>query len=113
MNASTDVLVGFGCMFAYFNIGKYLDYNIEYSTIYATLQRAFPNVIRFLIGVLPIFIGFTFFGLCVFWRSERFYNTSSTTMALFSMINGDSIYDIISDLSGISFFLGQIYSYSI
>ena len=112
MNASTDVLVGFGCMFAYFNIGKYLDYNIEYSTIYATLQRAFPNVIRFLIGVLPIFIGFTFFGLCVFWRSERFYNTSSTTMALFSMINGDSIYDIISDLSGISFFLGQIYSYS-
>lgn len=112
MNASTDVLVGFGCMFAYFNIGKYLDYNIEYSTIYATLQRALPNVIRFLIGVMPIFIGFTFFGLCVFWRSERFYDTSSTTMALFSMINGDSIYDIISDLSGISFFLGQIYSYS-
>jgi hypothetical protein len=109
---STEVLVGFGCMLAYINIGRYLTYDQNYSTIFATLQRALPNVLRYLLGVMPIFFGFLFFGLCLFWRSERFVSTSSTMITLYSLINGDSVFDIFSDLSGVSFFLGQIYCYS-
>jgi len=108
---STEILVGFGCMLAYINIGRYLEYNREYSTIFATIKRALPNVLRYLLGVMPIFFGFIFFGLCMFWRSERFVNTSSTMITLFSMLNGDSIFDIFNDLTGVSFFIGQFYCY--
>jgi hypothetical protein len=109
---STELLVGFGCMLAYLNICRYLTFSKEYSTIFATLQRALPNVLRYLFGVMPIFFGFIFFGLCLFWRSERFVNTSSTTITLFALINGDSVFDIFNDLTGVSFFLGQVYCYS-
>jgi hypothetical protein len=109
--SSTEVLVGFGCMLAYINVGRYLEYNRDYSTIFATIKRAMPNVLRYLFGVMPIFFGFIFFGLCLFWRSERFVDTSSTMMTLFAMLNGDSVFDIFHDLSGVSFFLGQLYCY--
>jgi hypothetical protein len=109
--SSTEILVGFGCMLAYINVGRYLEYNKDYSTIFATIKRAMPNVLRYLIGVLPIFAGFIFFGLCLFWRSERFVDTSSTMMTLFAVLNGDSVFDVFHDLSGVSFFIGQLYCY--
>ena len=109
--STSEVSIGFGCMFAYINIGRYLDYNNDYSTIYATISRALPNVLRYLLGVLPIFFGFIFFGLCLFWRSERFVSTSSTMMTLFAVLNGDSVFDVFNDVASVSFFLGQIYCY--
>lgn len=111
INTSSEMLIGFGALFAYINIGRYLDYNKDYSTIYSTISRALPNVLRYLLGVLPIFFGFIFFGLCLFWRSERFSSTSSTMMILFAVLNGDSVFDMFNDLAGVSFFLGQLYSY--
>ena len=111
INASTEILVGFGSMFAYFGLGKYLDYSPKYSTIYKTLFFAFPNVIIFLISILPVFLGFSFLALCIFWRSERFTNVSDTMFNLFAIINGDSVYDIISDITKVSYFLGQLYGY--
>lgn len=108
---STEILVGFGCMLSYINIGRYLEYNKDYSTVFSTIQRALPNVLRYLLGVMPIFFGFIFFGICLFWRSERFSSTSSTMISLFSLLNGDSVFDIFMDLSSASFFLGQIYCY--
>jgi hypothetical protein len=107
----TEVLIGFGCMLAFINIGRYIEYAQNYSTIYITISAALPNVFRYLIGVFPIFLGFIFFGLCLFWRSERFTSTSNVMLILFSLAQGDSVFDTFKDLSGISFFLGQIYLY--
>lgn len=112
VDTSSEVLIGFGCMLAFINIGRYLDYNKDYSTIYATISRALPNVIRYLLGVMPIFFGFIFSGICIFWRSENFSNTSSTMITLFAVMNGDSVFDVFNDVSGVSFFLGQLYCYS-
>ena len=109
--SSTEILVGFGCMLAYINVGRYLEYNREYSTIFATISRAMPNVFRYLLGVMPIFFGFIFFGLCLFWRSERFVSTSASMITLFAMLNGDSVFDIFHDLTSVSFFIGQAYCY--
>ena len=52
------------------------------------------------------------FGYCVFWRNERFKSLSDVVIILYSMANGDSLYDVFKELSGISFFIGQIYLYS-
>lgn len=108
---STEILVGFGCMLAIINIGRYIEFAENYSTIYVTIKNALPNVGRYLIGVTPIFLGFIFFGLCIFWRSERFTNTSSVMIILFALAQGDSVLDTFRDLSGFYFFLGQVYLY--
>jgi hypothetical protein len=60
---------------------------------------------------MPIFLGFIFFGLCMFWRSERFINTSTAMITLFAMSNGDSVIDIFYDLARVNFLFGQIYCY--
>lgn len=109
---STEILVGFGVMFAYFNMGRYIEYANNYSIFYVIIQNSLQSVSRYLIGVTPVFLGFIFFGLCVFWRSERFTSFSDVMIILFSLAQGDSVFDALKDLSGLYFFLGQVYLYS-
>ena len=111
MNGSMDILIGFGVMLCYITLGKYLDYNTKYALLYQTLKHSIQNIIPFLIGILPIFIGFTFLGLCLFWNSERFTNVTDVMKALYAIVNGDSIYDIIVDITDKDNFFGQIYGY--
>ena len=61
--STTEFLVGFGCMFSYINIGRYLEYYPDYSSIFQTIKKALPNVLRYVLGVLPIFFGYIFFGI--------------------------------------------------
>ena len=65
-----------------------------------------------LVGVVPVFGGFVFFALSVFYSCEVFHSTSNASQALFSLMNGDSIYDISYQLKGMYFVLGQVYSYT-
>ena len=111
MNGSMDILIGFGVMLCYIGLGKYLDFNTKYALFYQTLKHSISNIIPFFIGIMPIFIGFTFLGLCLFWNSERFTNITDVMKALFAIVNGDSIYDIIVDITDKSNFFGQIYGY--
>lgn len=111
ISTSTEILIGFGCMLAFVNLGRYIEYAENYSTIFTTITRALPNVCRYLLGVSPIFLGFILFGLCVFWKSERFTSTSNIMIILFALAQGDSVYDAFKDLTGIHFFIGQLYLY--
>ena len=111
MNGSMDILIGFGVMLCYITLGKYLDYNTKYALLYQTLKYSIQNIIPFFIGILPIFIGFTFLGLCLFWNSERFTNVTDVMKALYAIVNGDSIYDIIVDITDKDNFFGQVYGY--
>lgn len=106
-----SMLCGAGCLFECLYMGKYMSYDPSYATIYEILSRAFPVVIRYLVGTLPIFLGFLFFGLCVFWQSERFKDTSHSMFTLFAMIQGDSIFGTFTDLTNLNFFIGQVYLY--
>jgi hypothetical protein len=94
------------------NLARYIEYNENYSTIYDTISKAFPVVTRYMIGAFPIIMGFILFGICVFWQSEKFANFSIAANSLFAMIQGDLIFDSLTDLKGISFFIGQVYCYT-
>ena len=111
MNVSFDMLVGFGVMLCYICLGKYFYYSLKYGLLYQAMKNAISNIIPFFIGILPIFIGFTFLGLCLFWNSERFTNVTDVMKALFAIVNGDSIFDIIVDITDKSNFAGQIYGF--
>lgn len=107
----TEILIGFGCFFAYLFIGRYFEYFEKYSAVYITIKKSLPNVIRYFIGAAPLFIGFMLFGLCVFWKSSKFSSISDVMIILFALANGDSIYDAFKDLRGVYFFIGQVYLY--
>lgn len=71
---------------------RYLDFSPGlYSTI-LTLQGAGPKIIRFLIGVTPLFVALTLFALVVFGRTEvRYADPSIAFITLFAFFNGDAI----------------------
>ena len=110
--SATEVVVASGCFFAYINICKYMENLKNYSMIFLTIKKALPNSISYLIGVMPLFLGYAFFGVCVFWNSERFDSLWNSIATLYSIMNGDSVLLIIDDLQDRSFFLGTIYVYS-
>ena len=111
VTTNLTILIGSGCLLACINVGKYIEYHQDYAIVYETLKRSFPVVIRFLIGTFPIFLGFLFFSVSIFWQSDRFSSTTRASYSLFAIIQGDAVYSSLKDLSGIRFFLGQIFLY--
>lgn len=61
-----------------------------YFNIILTLRRAVPRVLRFLVGVLPIFISYVLFSVVVFSdRVPRFVDFGTAAVTLFANLNGD------------------------
>lgn len=75
------------------------------------LKITVPRVSQFLLGVFPLFIGYVLLGMICFGdKSERFGSFAGTLRTLFSVVNGDIIYDTFYDIS-FAGFPGQIYLY--
>ena len=107
----TKYIVGLGAAFAYLMLTKYLNFYFQFQTIFRTITKSIPNLILYFIGTLPIFLSFIIFAVANFPYSERFYNFTRVILNLFGMMNGDSILDVINDITQNSYFLGQIYIY--
>lgn len=103
---------GFGAFFAWINIVKYFQYNTQYIYVFSSLFISFPVVIRYLIGIMPIFIGYGLIGATVFWKSFRFRDLKSAFYSQFALLNGDMIFDTYNDLSSKEAFFAPIYLYS-
>jgi hypothetical protein len=108
----TKYIVGLGAAFAYIMISKYLKFYYQFQTIFSTILKSIPNLVLYFIGTIPIFISFIIFAVANFPYSERHYNFTRVILSLFGMMNGDSILDVINDITQNSYFLGQIYVYS-
>ena len=65
-----------------------------------------------MVGILPIYIGYAFFGLSMFSNSFRFNNFPQSLFTLYAMMNGDSLWDTYYDLSGINFLVSCVYLYT-
>ena len=109
---ATNVTIGFGCFFAWVTILRYLQYNPNYFFMFNALGKSLPTVVRFMAGIMPLFLGYAFFATAVFWQSHRFEDLSRTMQTQFALMNGDGILDGFYDLTNINYGLGQIYLYS-
>ena len=99
------------CALQWGSLVRYLRVNTRFHVLELTLRRGFPRVLQFLTGVLPIFVGFVLFGTVMFGtKVPRFRSASTTATALFSVANGDEIYDTFNDVA-YSPWIGQIYIY--
>lgn len=108
----TNIFFGIGCMMAWFNIGRYLEYSPRYFIVFSTLFAALPTTLRFVIANLPVFVGYAFLGTCLFWQSPRFHTVSQSMMTEFALFLGDSVFDIFKELTEIDYWLSQVYLYT-
>ncbi|CAI5724010.1 unnamed protein product [Peronospora farinosa] len=100
------------CALQWSSFVRYLQVNTRFQTLGLTLRRGLPRVMQFLIGVLPIFIGFVLFGTVMFGaKVPRFQSASVTATTLFSVANGDEVHDTFIDVAYTPW-IGQIYVYS-
>lgn len=78
----------------------------------ATFIKASPFVGRALISMIPLFIGYAFLGMAIFWESRRFASFSVSCYTLFGLMHGDMIWDTYNDMLQIHPIYTQIYLYS-
>jgi len=83
-----------------------------FSNVSKTIGRSIGPVTKTFIGVLPIFIGANFLGVCIFWRSERFGSYSDGMFTLFAAMNGDNLANVYNDLANYWFIWANLFLYT-
>lgn len=97
------------------NLIRYLEFNEKFYTLIMTLRLAFWRVVRCIISVLPLFFGYALAGVVLFApysdrvrspfsspsfftlrnRFLQFSNFDTTSITLFSLLNGDEIHGMV------------------
>lgn len=111
-----SLFLGVGNMLVWFGVLRYLGFFKTYNVVILTLQRATPQVARFLLCALLIYAGFTFGGWLILGPYHfKFRSLSTTSECLFSLINGDDMFatfSIMSTKSTMLWWFSRIYLYS-
>lgn len=110
------LLNGIGCMMAWVTMVQYFEHSSSYYVLILTLKRGTPRVVRFVLGVLPVFLGYAIFGVAYFSSSSAsFASLDSASVTLFCLLNGDVIHDVFDELYPVrlitSFLSNRMYSY--
>ena len=111
-NPLTGFITSVGICLSLLLFIKYLENLGSVSIIYETLDRGLSPSIEHLVGVIPVFVGFCLFGKCIFWSSDYFATFKDGFAALFSLLNGDSVYGIFDGVINSDFLLGTIFCYT-
>ena len=111
-NPLTGFITSVGICLSLLLFIKYLENLGSVSIIYETLDRGLSPSIQHLVGVIPVFVGFCLFGKCIFWSSDYFATFKDGFAALFSLLNGDSVYGIFDGVINSDFLLGTIFCYT-
>lgn len=104
--------VGLGCFFCWVNLIQHLRYTPKYYSHFRAILHSIPSVIKIVIGLISMFVGYAFFGTAVFWQSHRFESVNRTMLTLFSLMNGDGIFQLFEELTELNILMGQLYLYS-
>eukprot|EP00667_Euglena_gracilis_P001508 EG_transcript_1508 len=86
------VLQGSACMCAFFVLTSFFEHDSKRYLLFSTLRTCAPRLLSFMLGVLPLFLAYAFFGVCLFGRVHPGFGTlSAASTTLFAVICGDSI----------------------
>ena len=105
-------IVGFGTFFAWINMMQYLRHNNDLFLFSNTILSTWSILLKYIVGILPIYFAYVFLGICFFWQSGWFSDTYYSMMTLFAMLNGDTLIEIITDCTPFGTFAAMLYFYS-
>jgi hypothetical protein len=104
-------ILGFSAFCHWCGSLKYMENIRGYNIIGNTFVNSGMIVIKAMAGVLPLFIAFTLLGMCLFIDSMRFGSVSLSMYTLFSLQNGDSVFDIFYEVQQNQFLAASIFMY--
>ena len=112
----TAVLIGSSVAINWILALRFLSFDKGYYILVLTLSVAIPNILRLLICILAIYLGYVLCGWVVFGPyCYKFASIGQTVDTLFAVVNGDEILDSFLKVEGngpfLSFF-SKIYFYS-
>lgn len=92
-----SVLLGTGLLLVWCGVIRYLGYLRTYNVLILTLKKSTPNLLKFLIGAMILFIGYATCGWVVLGPHHIKFKTFSTSMeCLYAITNGDDIFATFS-----------------
>ena len=108
-----SLAMGIGASLLWIGILRYAEHNREYFNIILTIRRAGPRVLRFLVGVLPVFVAYTLFAVVVFSdRIPRFADMRTAFITLFANLNGDVVRETFMAIVAYHPVVGQFFFYT-
>lgn len=107
-----ETVIGIGCFCSWICIIQFLKPNDHSYTVIDTLSRAYKRLGPYICGVLPIFMGFVFLAMCLFWKTGNYTSVTGAMLVNFAMLNGDTLNGFMSQAISVSGFFGQIYMYA-
>jgi hypothetical protein len=105
----TDSFLGIGCSMAWVNILTVISKLKTFIVVQKTILNSLQGITKFLIGMLPLFLGFLFSSFCIFHEQDRFSTLNNSNIALSALLAGDEIQDFINTLMNYGAF-GTIYA---
>ncbi|GMH56905.1 hypothetical protein TrRE_jg2546 [Triparma retinervis] len=104
---------GFGCMLLWLSLTQFYRHNKQYYSFILTMQHAIPLLLPFLVGVIPVFVGYAMFGVSYFGsQSALFALPSDAFVTLFSLLNGDVIYQTFTSIWQPNQIIVNVYLYT-
>jgi len=111
----TGILLGCGALLVYMGLFRYLGFFNQYNVLMLTFKKALPNLLRFMVCVIILYVGFLLAGWVIIGPySIKFRSLSQSSEALFSLLNGDDMFATfytISDSNATITIFGKIYIY--
>lgn len=109
------ILLGTGNLLVWLGVLRYLNFYDKYSILIMTLKKSIPNIMRFLVCAAVFYMGFTVCGWVVLGPYHiKFRYFSTTCECLFSLINGDDMYntfEAIGEQNLYAWWYSRIYLY--
>ena len=99
-----DNMLGVGAMLAWFIILRYLLRTESYKSMLASFNKSLPFILRAIVSIIPLFLGYAFLGMSLFWESRRFADFTVSCYTLFALMHGDMIWDTYNDMIQIQSF---------
>jgi hypothetical protein len=101
-------LNGFGCFLMWASLGRHTTTIPPYDVAFRAISRGLPVVLQFAVGSAPLLMGFTTLGVALFAEeTEKFKNLENGFLTLFSVMNGDIIFESARDMK--RGFIGHMY----
>lgn len=106
-------LFGFSAALALVSLVQYLAHFRSLYILYSTLAHGIPQILKFLVGVFPVYLSFVVCAVCLFgFHSHWFVSLGDSSNALFSLLNGDQIHDTFTNLKDVSVMGSRVFLYS-
>ncbi|XP_061180891.1 mucolipin-3-like [Saccostrea echinata] len=87
------LMLGTGSLLVWMGVIRYIGFFKTFNILTVVLKKAFPDMMRFLVTTMMLYLGFMFCGWAVLGPYHiKFRHLSTTSECLFSLVNGDDMF---------------------